>query len=100
LKNLVAVQLGEATRTGKYDYVGKIVDANGQPVSGAVRIGKTVVWANQSGMFHLPAKHVRTLPLIVMPEEFMSPGQWVVVSTPSAIKPDSPVEIVVRSASV
>ena len=93
------LELGSSQGThvkGKYCYRGKVVDESGNPVAGTVKIGKALVFADDTGEFKLPSRHQKTQGLVVLPEEFGAPGQWVVVSAPGRITPEMDVTIVVK----
>ena len=82
---------------GKFRIEGKVVDENGQPVSGAaIRLGKDVVFTDANGTFFLRVKHDEAVPLAVVPGEFTNPGQWVTVTAPEQTGPGELVKIVVR----
>jgi hypothetical protein len=83
--------------TGKYRIEGRVVDAKGQPVSGAaVRLGKELVFTADDGTFFLRVRHERTISLAVVPSEFTTPGTYEIVTVPEMASPGSPVLIVMR----
>jgi hypothetical protein len=83
--------------TGKFRIEGMVVDETGQPVSGAaLRLGKDLVFTDDAGTFFLRVKHERAVLLTVVPDEFTSPGRWMMVTAPDHANPGEKVKIIVR----
>lgn len=82
--------------SGKFTFTGTVVDASGQPVAGvAIMLGKDEVYTDSRGRFQMPTRKKKARAMKVVPEDFMSPGRWRVVTAPETATPDSPVAIVV-----
>lgn len=81
---------------------GTVRDGDGAPVEGAaLDIGGQVVFTNADGAFFLRDSRQRSLPLTVLPNEFLLPGTWELVGAPASVetRPEgrtTPVEIVLR----
>ena len=86
--------------TGKYLYTGKCVTPKGEPVACAVQIGKGVVFANAKGEFKLPSNKRKALTMAVMPDQFIDPGQWIIVTAPTTITPEAAVTITVKRVQI
>lgn len=70
------------------DYVvrGHVRDEGGAPIEGvAVRVGEQTVYSNAAGEFLVRVKKAEILPLIVVPQEFLTPLNFVVVSMPPTV---------------
>jgi len=80
----------------KYFYAGRFVDEKNQPVLGALQIGKEIVFADNDGRFVLPTNHKKAQSIVVVPDQFIAPGNWTVVSAPVQIDADAEATIVVR----
>jgi hypothetical protein len=85
-----------APSSGKFEFAGRVVNENGEPVEGAaVQIGKTIAYSNSQGTFSIHGKKSDPLPMAVLPAIFATPGDWIVVSAPVSISPTGPVNVVV-----
>lgn len=83
--------------SGKFEYVGRVVDEKGEPVEGAaVQIGRVIAYSNSQGIFSIHGKKDVPQPIAVLPAIFAAPGNWIVVSIPDTISPTASVSIVVR----
>ncbi len=86
-------------RLPKYIVSGRVLDENGRPVAGvALRIGTDLVFSNSAGEFFLRKKRKRPCRVEVVPGEFLVPGGFVVVSSPTIVAPsaqgsDNPITI-------
>jgi hypothetical protein len=76
-----------APRMGKNVVRGRIVDTEGNPVQGAVQVGQEFAIADSSGTFEARFKQAKAVSVKVVPEEFMTPGEWVVVECPATAEP-------------
>ena len=65
---------------GKYQFVGTVKDSDGRGIQGAVQIGKAMVYADSEGRFVLPTRRNKPAEVTCLPDEFIEPGGWVVVS--------------------
>ncbi len=75
----------------KYVIVGRVLDEDGQPVSGAaLRIGDDLVFSNSEGEFFLRKKKNRPCRVEIALGEFLVPGGFAVVSSPTVIAPSEP----------
>jgi hypothetical protein len=90
-------------RMARYVIRGTVRDQAGNPIEGAaLDLGGEVIFTNSSGEFFLRAKHPRRFSLKILPDEFLLPGRWEVVSAPgevTASEENRPalIEIVLRS---
>lgn len=70
----------------RYVIRGTVRDQTGTPIEGAaVDLGGEVIFTNSSGEFFLRAKHPRRFPLKILPEEFLLPGRWELISAPDEV---------------
>jgi hypothetical protein len=70
----------------RYLVRGTVRDEQENPIEGAaLDLGGEMVFTNSSGEFLLRVKHPRRLLLSVVPQEFLLPGQWEVVSAPAEV---------------
>jgi hypothetical protein len=89
-------------RISQYVIRGQVQDTTGAPVEGAaVALNGEVVFSNSSGDFLLRVKRPSRYTVMVLPAEFLLPGQWEVVSAPSEVVAASeakatPLQIVLR----
>jgi hypothetical protein len=82
--------------SGKFTFSGTAVDSDGNPVAGvAIMLGKDEVFTDSHGLFKMPARKKKPRATKVVPEDFMTPGRWNVISAPETATPDLPVAIVV-----
>jgi hypothetical protein len=78
----------QAFRFQKYLIRGLVRDEGGRPVAGAVlRLGEDVVVTGEDGRYFLRTNSAKTITLAVLLDEFLNPGQFDVVSAPSAVTP-------------
>lgn len=81
---------------------GRVVDEESRPVDGAaIAVGDEILFTDSHGRFFVRLASSKPLPLRVLPDEFLTPGQFDVVSAPSSAAPrrehqSSPVRIVVK----
>ena len=62
---------------------GRVIEENGPPVAGAaLRIDGELVFSDSGGAFFLRRKKAKLYPLEVLPNQFMLPGRFEVVSAP------------------
>ena len=86
----------------KYIVSGRVLDEDGQPVSGAaLRIGDDLVFSNSEGEFFLRKKKNRPCAVEVALSEFLVPGGFAVVSSPAVVAPslqesETPITITLR----
>jgi hypothetical protein len=87
----------------RYVIRGTVRDQAGDPIEGAaLDLGGEVVFTNSTGEFFLRAKHPRRVSVKILPEEFLLPGRWEVVSAPNEVtasdeRRPSLIEIILRS---
>lgn len=75
---------------GKYVVTGVVVDAAGQPFAGAaVVIGKDTVYSDDDGKFLLRVNRRAPLQVKVNFDEFITPGDFELVSGPSTAMPEA-----------
>ncbi len=75
----------------KYIVIGRVLDEDGRPVSGAaLRIGDDLVFSNSEGEFFLRKKKNRPCRVEIALGEFLVPGNFAVVSSPTLIAPSEP----------
>jgi len=86
----------EQHSTGKYIYIGRCTDEKGDPVSCAVKIGKESIYADAKGNFRLPSRKKKPQPIVVITDDFMTPGRWEVISSPTVITPEAPITVVLH----
>jgi hypothetical protein len=82
-------QMAEQTPRNLPKYVvhGTVRDEGGRPIQGAaVQIDGQLVFTNSQGVFLLRLRKARSYPLQVLPDEFMFPGLYEVVSQPATVK--------------
>ena len=73
---------------GLLEYIvrGIVLDEHGDPVQGAaLRIDNQLVFSDSQGVFLLHVKHDKTYRFEVLPDQFMFPGRYEVVSAPATI---------------
>ena len=86
-----------APSSGKFEFVGKVVDEHGEPVEGAaVQIGKVIAYSNSEGVFSVRAKKATPQPIAVLPAVFAVPGDWIAVNSPETATPGTRVAITVQ----
>lgn len=97
LQGGLAMPQHRASSSGKYKVSGFVRDRAGRPVEGAaVALSGQTVFTDTTGAFFLRFRRVKAVSVVVRPEEFATPGRWVVVSAPDCVAPDStPLAIVV-----
>jgi hypothetical protein len=70
----------------KYIMRGRVVDEEGRAVRGAaLRVDGELVFSDSSGDFFVRKKHAATYALEVLPEQFLVPGRYEVVSAPAEV---------------
>jgi hypothetical protein len=93
-------QAQEASVSGKFLYSGAVVDVEGKPVIGAsVTLGKMEVWTNHEGVFKMPSRKNKTLPVAVVVEDFMTPGRFKIVTAPASMNASEHIQIIVSLVS-
>jgi hypothetical protein len=90
----------QADVSGKILYSGAVVDIDGRPVAGAAILlgegkAQVEVFSAHDGVFRMPAKKNRTLPVAVALNDFMTAGHWRVVRCPESMTALEHVQIVV-----
>src|SRR2546427_4856064 len=66
---------------------GGVSDEDGPPVAGAgLRIDGELVFSDSGGAFFLRRKKAKLYPLEVLPNQFMLPGRFEVVSAPEVVR--------------
>src|SRR5579872_101378 len=86
--NLRPVHTNDAQVFKMSDYVvrGHVRDEAGNPIEGAaIHVGDQVLYTNAAGEFFQRFKKLETLPLLVMPQEFLTPLNFTVVSMPPTV---------------
>jgi hypothetical protein len=83
---------------GKFVIAGAVVDERGRPVEGAaIRLqGGAVVYSDSQGKFFARVKHDKPSALVVLLQEFATPGRWAVTRCPADAVPGTEVLIKVR----
>jgi hypothetical protein len=77
-----------AYRFPRYRILGRVRDENGDAVAGAaIRIEKETVISDAQGEFFLRLKKGHPCRIEVMMQEFVAPGRYQVVSSPSIVEP-------------
>lgn len=67
---------------------GHVRDEHGVPIEGvALRVGDQTVYSNAAGEFLLRVKKAEMLPLTLLPQEFLTPLNFDVVSMPPTVTP-------------
>jgi hypothetical protein len=73
---------------GRYVIRGVIVDRDGTPVSGAaVALGGQLVFSDSTGGFYARYRKQKPASVALRPDEFATPGTWVVISAPEYATP-------------
>ena len=86
----------------RYIIQGTVVDEDGRPVEGAaMEIGGAAVFTDSRGHFFHRLSGTRPVPLRILLDDFLTPGQFAVVSAPTTATPrmereSTPVRVVVR----
>lgn len=81
---------------GKLMLAGRVKNTKGQPVEGvAVALAATVVYSDSKGDFSMRT-NAKRVTVTVLPEDFIVPGKWQVVSAPEVATADALVEITVE----
>jgi hypothetical protein len=77
---------GKVVKLGSYVVRGHVRDAGGAPIEGAaIHIGEQTVYSNAAGEFLLRLSKPEHLALTVLPEEFLTPLNFTVVSAPPTV---------------
>jgi hypothetical protein len=94
----VAINSYSHSAGGKFVIGGAVVDEHGQPVEGAaIQIrGGAVVYSDSHGKFFVRMKHDKAATLVVLLQEFASPGRWEVTTCPANAAPGTEVLIILR----
>ena len=70
----------------KYIVRGRVVDEEGRTVRGAaLRVDGELVFSDSSGQFFVRKRHAATYNLEVLPDQFLVPGRYEVVSAPAKV---------------
>ncbi len=86
----------------KYTFRGQVLDEDGHPIAGAaLRIGNDLVFSNSEGEFFLRKKKNRPCRVDVELGQFIVPGIFAVVSSPTVVAPsergsENPITITLR----
>ena len=86
--------------SGKFLYSGVVISVDGAPVAGAaVMLGEgkaqIEVFSDHSGVFRMPSKKNKVLPVLVALDDFMAAGKFQVISCPASMSALEHVQIVV-----
>jgi hypothetical protein len=74
----------------KYIFSGHVLDEQGHPIAGAaLRIGTDLVFSNSGGEFFLRKKKNRPCRLEIELDQFLVPGVFAVVSSPTIVAPSA-----------
>jgi hypothetical protein len=95
--NQVGVESQQAggSAIGRYVISGVIVDQDGAPISGiAVKIGKQIVFSDDSGAFSARVKRSVASPVSIDLADSVAAGNWRVIDAPQSVKADASVKIV------
>lgn len=77
-----------APRFDRYMITGRVVDEDGQPVEGAsLEVGNERVYTDSRGRFFLRQGAAKALPLRVVLDDFLMPGEFDVVDAPVEVTP-------------
>lgn len=77
---------GKVVKLGSYVVRGHVRDAGGAPIAGAaIHIGEQTVYSNAAGEFLLRLTKPEHLALTVLPDEFLTPLNFTVVSAPPTV---------------
>jgi hypothetical protein len=91
-------------RMSQYLIRGTVRDTAGSPIEGAaLDLNGELVFTNSSGEFLLRTRHPSRYVVTVLPDEFLLPGRWEVVSVPDGVTAAAedravPIEIILRHA--
>ena len=86
----------------RYIVQGTVVDEDGRPVEGAaMQIGGVAVFTDSRGRFFHRLSGTRPVPLRILLDDFLTPGQFAVVTAPTTLTPrmereSTPLRVVVR----
>ena len=86
----------------KFVFSGQVVDEQGHPIAGAaLRIGHDLVFSNSAGEFFLRKKRNRPCRVEIELDQFIVPGVFAVVSSPTVVVPsgqgsENPITITLR----
>jgi hypothetical protein len=73
-----------AVAMGRYVVRGSVTDESGAPIEGAaLEVGGEIAFTDSRGAFFLRVRRPKAHELRVLPEEFLLPGNWEVVSAPA-----------------
>src|SRR6266481_121199 len=76
----------QTTKLGGYIVRGRVSDETGAPIEGAaIHIGDKTVYSNAAGEFMLRFTKARHLDLAVIPQEFLTPLSFTIVSAPPTV---------------
>ena len=65
-----------------------------------LKIGEDEIYSDREGKFYYRTKKPATLPIEVVTEESITPGDWVVVDAPEEVSSGKPVQIVVGLGNI
>jgi hypothetical protein len=81
---------GVTLKMARFIVRGRVQDEAGDPVAGAVmRLGNETVATDRDGRFFWRTERRTPLRLLVVPDEFLVPGRFEVVSAPATLQPAS-----------
>jgi hypothetical protein len=84
--NLGGANASSSVTLYKYIVRGRVVDEEGRSVRGAaLRVDGELVFSDSSGEFFVRKKHAATFALEVLPDQFLVPGRYEVVSAPTKV---------------
>ncbi len=92
----------DGTKISDYVVLGRVEDEAGNPIDGAsLEIGTDAVYTDSRGRFFVRKPGTRSVPLRVVLDDFLAPGNFEVVRAPATVTPEregtaTPVVIVVK----
>jgi hypothetical protein len=77
-----------AGRIDQFIVAGRVIDESGQPVEGAsLEIDRELVYTDSRGNFFLRRRSAKTVPVRLLPNDFLIAGSWEVVDAPPQATP-------------
>lgn len=82
---------------GKYRITGRCVRESGAPQEGCtIQIGKAVVYSDSNGDFELRMKNNKPVLISVPLDQFITPGEFQIVSAPQVAQPGTEIVVTVK----